>query len=225
MVSRKTRTLLTTLIVILGCGVLGFLFYISDEYRAATPLVFLFGLIILLVPAINSFTKLLASPRRQTMIEARMAAQEERVDEARLWREGIPHLVTNLYFGHIQNYPEWINVSRDYVPSSVSNAGRTEDGSVRLLLYFTDYVFPYKEWQLGDADNANAKQAIVEVVREGQRVLSLRATQTTDASGGTHWEPVAVESFKTGDWIRDMQNLKAEIIAIIKDREREARES
>ena len=169
--------------------------------------------------------KLFMNPRQRTIIEAKLAAQEEKMDEARLWRQGIPHLITNLYFGHIQNYPEWIHVSRDYVPSSVTNAGRTEEGSVRLLLYFTDYVFPYKEWQLADADNPQYKQSIVEVVREGERVFALRAAQTTDNNGLTRWEPVSVESFKNGAWVRDFKNLKAEIIAIIKDREREARES
>lgn len=225
MISRKTRTLLTTLIVTLGCGVLGFLFYKSDEYRAAVPLVFIFGLIILLVPAGTNMAKLLINPRRRTMIEARLEAQERRTYEARLWRKGIPHLVTSLYFGHIQNYPEWIRVSRDYVPSSVTNAGRTEEGAVRLLLYFADYTFPYKEWRLEEAGNQEYKQAVLEVVREGRRALSLRVAQTVDSHGVARWEPVAVESFKEGDWIRDFGNLKAEIVAIIKDRAREARES
>jgi hypothetical protein len=222
---KKTHTLLTTLIVILGCGVLGFIFYSSDTYRAATPLVFIFGIIILLIPVINKILKALIPPKTRSLVESRLAAQDLKLDEARFWREGIPQLVTNLYFGHVMNYPEWIQVSRDYVPSSVTNANRTEEGWVRLLLYYADYLFPYKEWSLSNSSEDSYKQAVLEVVREGERVLTLRVTETIDKKGVARWEPTAVESFVRGEWTKDFQNLKAEVIAIIKDREREARES
>jgi hypothetical protein len=221
---KKAHTLLTTLIVILGCGVLGFIFYYSDSYRAATPLVFIFGILILLIPLISRTLTFFIPPQARSLVRAHLNAQEMKLDEARFWREGIPQLVTNLYFVHLRNYPEWIHLSRDYVPSSITNASRTEKGWVRLLLYYADYLFPYKEWELsGGADTY--KQAVLQIIREGQNVLTLRVTETVDKKGMSHWEPTAIESFTRGYWIKDLENLKAEIVAIIKDREREARES
>ncbi len=217
--------MLTTIIVILGCGVLGFVFWTSDKYRAATPLVFIFGAVVLLVPASRSLLKLFMPPQRRATFEAETTARRAKADETALWRSGIPQLVTNLYFGHIRNYPEWVKESRDYVPTSVTNAGRTDEGWVRLLMFFSDYVFPYKEWVLPNQVTTEYKEAVVEIIREGQKVLILRAGEVPDKRGVAHWTPIAIESFAMGDWIRDFQNLKAEILAIIKDREREARES
>lgn len=225
MISRKTRSLLTTLIVILGSGVVAFIFWTSDKYRAATPLVFIFGALVLLVPAIGNVIKMFASPKQKTVLEARSVAKEMHANEDFLWRNHIPQLITNLYFRHIENYPQWIRESRDYVPSSVTNAGRTDEGWVRLLLYFADYIFPYQEWSLPAETGSPNRQAVLEVVREGVRMITLRLTRTTNKSGLPQWEPIAIEGFHPGDWIRDFQNLKAEILAIIKDREREAREN
>ena len=61
---------------------------------------------------------------KKSLINELTKDQERELVEfrARMWRQGVPILVTNLYFGHIQNYPEWIQISRDYVPSSVTNA-------------------------------------------------------------------------------------------------------
>jgi hypothetical protein len=225
MAQKKTRTLLTTLIVILGCGVVGYIFWISDRYRAATPLVFIFGAIILLIPAIGSLIRLFMPAQKRTLLREREIQQRMRENENALWRNHIPQLVTSLYFGHIQQYPQWIRESRDYVPSSVTNAGRTDEGWVRLLLYYADYIFPIKEWQTPDKNNVQLKQGVLEVVREGVRVLTLRVVQRPDKGGVPRWEPVAIEGFHMGEWVRDFQNLKAEVLAIIKDREREAREN
>ena len=226
MTSRQKRTLLTTIIVILGCGVLGFIFWSSEKYRAATPLVFIFGAIVLLVPAINRLIKLFMPQQKRTIGNARKMAARAHADEDRLWRMGIPQLVTSLYFGHIKNYPEWVRESRDYVPSSITNAGRTDEGWVRLLMYYADYIFPYKEWGQNEQKSVGSyKQAIIEVVREGIRVLTLRVTESPDTSGALHWEATAIEGFTMGPWVGDFQNLKTEILSILKDREREAREN
>lgn len=225
MASRQKRTLIVTLIVILGCGVLSFIFWSSDKYRAATPLVFIFGAIILLVPAINSLIKLFIPREKRAMLKARMAAAQAHVDEQRLWRSGNPQLVTSMYFSHIRNYPEWIRESRDYVPSSITNAGKTDEGWVRLLMYYADYIFPYKEWVVTEEGGGEYKQAVLEVVREGVRVLTLRVAESADADGVLRWTPTAIEGFTVGPWIDDFRNLKTEILAILKDREREAREN
>jgi hypothetical protein len=225
MFSKKKRTLFLTLIVILGCGMLGFIFQTSDDYRAATPLVFIFGAIILLVPAISSIIELFVAPRDRAIKSVQAATLHLRSEEESLWQRGIPHLVTNLYFGHIRHYPEWIHESRDYVPSSVSNAGKTEEGWVRLLLAYSDYVFPYQEWPMPNQDNPGYKDIILEIVREGVRVLTLRITQTVDKNGSPQWSPTSIEGLHVNGWVKDFQNLKAEVLAIIKDREREAREN
>lgn len=225
MASRKTRILLTTLIVILGTGMTGFIFWTSDTYRAATPLVFIVGAIILFIPALRTLAALFLTPEQRIAYQARRAAALAQKNERDFYHSGIPQLVTNLYFAHIQHYPEWIRVSRDYVPSSVTNAGLTEQGEVRILLYYRDYVFTHTHWRTGDNDSDDYQDGTLAVTCEGTVVLTLRITRAPGKKGIARWSPVAIESFTIGNWIRDFQNVKAEIIAIIKDRERDARES
>jgi len=226
MVSRKTRSLLVTLIVILGCGVAGFVFWASEEYRALTPLVFILGAVILFIPWIKYVFKFfLKKPKSGMALKKWANKQRSRADERLLWSRGTPQLVANLYFGHIKNYPEWIRESRDYVPSSITNAGRTEQGSVRLLLFYADYIFQFRKWIPPNGTDDRLKKGVLEITREGDTVFVLRTSQKPNKKGIIRWQPTSIELFQVGVWIKDFENLQAEILAILKDRAREARES
>ncbi len=211
--------MLTSLGIIAGTGIVGFFCWESSQYRAATPLVFIFGLALLFTIFFRQIKELLNG----RLFRFSSAARSKRIDEQRLWRWRIPQLVVSLYFSHIQQYPEWIRESRDYVPSSVTNAGRTEAGQIMILLYYAQYAFTFTSFPIVDNEQP---QGMLEVVREGRRELLLRVLQTSTKKGLLYWVPTAIEAFEIReDWIRELRNLQAEILAIIKDRAREARES
>jgi hypothetical protein len=220
MALRKTRTLLTTLSIIVGTGIVAFFCWESDVYRAVTPLVFIFGLLVLFTTLFRQIKNFFNG----AVIGVRVgAARIVRSEEKKLWRRHIPQLVTNLYFTHIQQYPEWIRESRDYVPSSVTTAGRTAEGQVIILLYYAQYTFMFTPFAVTDGEQ---QQGILEVIREGRRVLLLRVLQSITKKGVVYWVPTSVEAFEMSqEWMREFENLKAEILAIIKNRAREARES
>jgi len=217
MAFRQTRTMLTLLLTILGTGVVAFIIWSTDEYRAGTPLVFISGLILSLIIIVNNL--LSSSKPNQPRLFGKTTVDK-------LWNRHIPQLVTNLYFAHIRQYPEWIKESPDYVPSSITNAGRTENGSVQILLYYAEYDFKFNEWTHKEDEYNEHRQGALDVLREDAKIISLRVTQTVSKKGVSNWEPIAIEVFNSNlSWIKDFENLKMEILAIMKNRAREARES
>lgn len=221
--------LIVTTLTLVGCGVLAFIFWmVGGRYRAAVPLIFILGAALAFFPTIRTLLRrrrFRNGRNHHYPLSTPRLTRIKRYQKRQLWRNGIPHLITSLYFNYIQYYPEWVHDSRDYVPSSITAVSRDKAGNVHLLLYYAQYVFTLRTNGKKKNNGPDATAGTLEIVREGHPVLMLTLTQGTDRLGVSHWIPVSVGQFMVGDWMREINNLRQEIIAILKDRARDARES
>lgn len=210
--SLTSKSVLIAALIIVGTGAAGFFFWNNDSLRAATPLVFIFGLGVLVIFGVQGLVEI--APEIPTFFSGQRTIHK-------LWRDHIPQTITKLYFRHIRNYPEWIRVSRDFVPSCVTLAIHTDEKWVRILLYYADYLFMTNETTVSETE----KIITLTIIRENITVMTLAVKQTSYPDQRDNWEPLKILNIAPGPWLREFENMRSEIVAIIKDREREAREN
>ncbi len=141
----------------------------------------------------------------------------------KLWQQGLPQTIGNLYINHIRNYPEWHKTSPDYVPKSVTAAENTPTG-VCLIINFTEYQFAFTEEKVTDAHGGSHKEALLEISQGEKKYFALRMREEIE-NYIPYWRSVALERFNYGKWLKDIERVKREVIDIIKQKNKDSREN
>ena len=200
-----SKTYIAGLVILSGCIFVSLDFWFAGGgYRAVSPLVFILGclgFVLIVTKRAEPFWRLLTTPALP-------------LQKKLLWRRQIPQLVTGLYINHIAQYPDWKTISPDFIPTSVTAAIKS-DNKIKIILYFNEYDFAFNE---------QAEQALLEIFTGGKKVFGLILSQHM-ADYAPTWEPAEIQTFVPGPWISAFIRLRAEVVAIIKERAREARES
>lgn len=214
MANRLPKPKTAALLILLGCIIVGGIFWImGGGYRAASPLIFILGLAGSLWCIRGSMPSLL--PQRDVSLD-----RQKKI----LWRKHVPELIAGLYLNHISKYPDWKDISPESIPQGVTAAVRTPEGHIKAIIYFTEYEFRLGERTFETPDGAARTHGLLEIFSAGKKVFGL-LLRKEKADYEERWVPFEIEMLTTGQWLIDMRNLTDEIIAIIKTKARESREA
>lgn len=223
---RIPRQQIVALLILTGCIIVGGFFWVlAGGYRAVSPLVFILG-IIGYFASIKGMIKnpFAAEPAPDPDIKALMETKQLDRQKKILWRDHIPELISGLFLKHIRHYPEWKEHSPEIVPSAVTAAVRTREENLKVIMYFNEYEFRFKEWSYTTPDRLGHTHGLLEIFLGNHKVFGLlvakEKTELTD-----HWVARDIEAFSAGQWLNDFKKLSSEIIVILKTRAREAREN
>lgn len=136
----------------------------------------------------------------------------------------IPELIAGLYLKHIRKYPDWKSIAPEYMPECVTAAINTGEGKMKIILNLHEYEFWFKEWSFNTPDGKTHARGLLEIFKaDGTKIFGLLLAKGK-AGDRNRWEASETETFERGPWIDDFKKLASEILAIIREKAREAHE-
>lgn len=151
-------------------------------------------------------------------------ASSPQSEKSLLWKQHIPELIAGLYLKHIRQYPDWKDMAPEYMPESITAVVNSGEGKIKIILNLHEYEFSFKEWSYKSPDGASHTHGLLEIfIGGGKKVFGLLLAK--GRVGDTlRWEASEIEAYEPGPWLDDFTKLADEILAIIRQKDKESHE-
>lgn len=145
--------------------------------------------------------------RREAFQAATMMARAKR--QAR--QEGVPELVTDLYFHYIVNFPHWLEEGVDedekIIPSIVTIAKKMPGNRLHVVISGREYVFTFVEYVYAGEDGGSKARATLQVSTMNQKLILIHLVPAEQEEKPS-WRPLTLEYVAMSDWINDFRHLQ-----------------
>ncbi len=127
-------------------------------------------------------------------------------------KEGIPDLITHLYFDYIQHFPDWMSKEKrdndmQIVPAVVTEAKKLTGNRIALILNDKEYIFTFVQYLYSTPEGEREAEATLQIASADQKLILLHLSPHPKEDKAHLW-PDSIEYITYSDWVNDFRHLK-----------------